>query len=851
MRDRVSQYAYLPTNEIVTDETNRMRRFLVFFLLVLALLLKSQCLSGATHQDVEALISNALSKYEHTADKKILKEACDSLKQLSIPYSCEKTVDIFQNLCTLQTDVNTRNLSKINYWRFLESGTETGYTLKELTADAVSVYFNEFTGNSDYGHWYLEALIELYFESLSPTLRQTAVYCIVRFLRGDIYHEFLSPFLTNKPFNSSLQLIEECIKFNRTSHYYDNLEMRFLLDKLEVYYRQGKLADAIQCYHDILQSYVSDIIFKDDLLYASARLHYAEGVNDLTELRSLLSSNSYQYGIYAESLTQHSLREIEAEINKRHDVYNLLLSVVAADADKENLSDFPYELMMQCKQQGLQNIARMNHIVYNSLDTAMIKEYALAKRLRLESKSTYSKSQIYSLLLRADSLEEAVFKRLQWQLTPYEQTPIRPLLKSQDQKAKFDRIQEISCKPLDISDQYFAENSERAKLWSELMKELDIERTASRPSNYHQLTKNLAASEAIVDFVCFHHFKYQSTDSLCYMAIVAKKGWASPKCINLELDDDMLSNDHLIYAMVWQPIIEAIGDSIKTIYFSPAGQLSIIAHHAIKCPDGSTMSDHYDLQMLSSSNQFLRRSDNAAFLSLIAFGDIDYGHAVNNKAQNRNYYRSPTPKSNERFGIEPLDNSRDEIEQVVLQTEKHNIRTTLIDRQYADESRFKQISGNAPSIIHISTHGFYLKNADESTAMERCGLLMAGANRAWTTGEVTPGHDDGILTGDEIAALDLSGCRLVVLSACETGLGDMTDYEGVMGLQRAFKLAGAQTIVMSLWKVRDDVTALLMTRFYDHLMSGRTPHEAMREAQREVRRDHPNPRDWAAFVVLD
>ena len=114
-----------------------------------------------------------------------------------------------------------------------------------------------------------------------------------------------------------------------------------------------------------------------------------------------------------------------------------------------------------------------------------------------------------------------------------------------------------------------------------------------------------------------------------------------------------------------------------------------------------------------------------------------------------------------------------------------------------------------------------------------------------------PGQDDGILTAEEIAALDLSGCRLVVLSACETGLGDMTDYEGVMGLQRAFKLAGAQTIVMSLWKVRDDVTALLMTRFYDHLMSGRTPHEAMREAQREVRRDHPDPRDWAAFVVLD
>ena len=189
----------------------------------------------------------------------------------------------------------------------------------------------------------------------------------------------------------------------------------------------------------------------------------------------------------------------------------------------------------------------------------------------------------------------------------------------------------------------------------------------------------------------------------------------------------------------------------------------------------------------------------------------------------------------------------------------------------ATKDVFMQLDANAPDLIHISTHGFVdsnlkgastpvnvmatllsLDGSGSDEAMRRCGLLMAGANKAWITGECEPGQDDGILTAEEIATLDLSGCRMVVLSACETGLGNATDYEGVVGLQRAFKLAGVRTIVMSLWQVKDDVTALLMTRFYRHLLNDNlTPHEAMRRAQRDIRKDFPDPRDWAAFVVLD
>ena len=109
---------------------------------------------------------------------------------------------------------------------------------------------------------------------------------------------------------------------------------------------------------------------------------------------------------------------------------------------------------------------------------------------------------------------------------------------------------------------------------------------------------------------------------------------------------------------------------------------------------------------------------------------------------------------------------------------------------------------------------------------------------------------DGILRADEIAKLDLSGCRLVVLSACQTGLGEYNS-EGVYGLQRAFKLAGAQSILMSLWSVDDKTTAELMTEFYNGLIAGHEPDDALVSAQRSHRQKGYSPDKWASFVLLN
>jgi len=135
----------------------------------------------------------------------------------------------------------------------------------------------------------------------------------------------------------------------------------------------------------------------------------------------------------------------------------------------------------------------------------------------------------------------------------------------------------------------------------------------------------------------------------------------------------------------------------------------------------------------------------------------------------------------------------------------------------------------------------------------RSGLIMSGANNQWLAKEyiMQDGVEDGILTADEISRLNLINTKLVVLSACETGLGDVKNSEGVFGLQRAFKLAGVESLIMSLWKVPDDATAELMTNFYQQWLSGQTKQNAFKTAQQKVREKYKSPYYWAAFVMMD
>jgi CHAT domain-containing protein len=196
-------------------------------------------------------------------------------------------------------------------------------------------------------------------------------------------------------------------------------------------------------------------------------------------------------------------------------------------------------------------------------------------------------------------------------------------------------------------------------------------------------------------------------------------------------------------------------------------------------------------------------------------------------------------------------------------------KAEMLSENAGTEASFKSLDGKGKRIIHIATHGFYFDNSIkdiayiermssvskysfDDRAMFRSGLLFSGADCAWY-GEInTEDIDDGILTSQEISNLDLTGLDMVVLSACDTAQGEVNS-EGVFGLQRGFKKAGANSVLMSLWKVDDLATEQFMTSFYYHWIKGKSKIDALRSAQKHLLSipRYSEPKYWAGFVLLD
>ena len=190
----------------------------------------------------------------------------------------------------------------------------------------------------------------------------------------------------------------------------------------------------------------------------------------------------------------------------------------------------------------------------------------------------------------------------------------------------------------------------------------------------------------------------------------------------------------------------------------------------------------------------------------------------------------------------------------------------------AKEESIKRIGlTNSPKILHIATHGYFFpdpkaKAGDSSLPagsqepvfkmsdhpMLRSGLILSGGNKGWEGDRSLEGKEDGVLTAYEISQMNLSNTELVVLSACETGLGTIRGNEGVYGLQRAFKIAGAKYLIMSLWQVPDKQTSLLMTTFYKKWLTGKkTIPNAFHEAQKQLRESGLDPYYWAGFILVE
>lgn len=378
-----------------------------------------------------------------------------------------------------------------------------------------------------------------------------------------------------------------------------------------------------------------------------------------------------------------------------------------------------------------------------------------------------------------------------------------------------------------------------------------------------------------------------------YAALVLRKDWDAPKFVELcgaevlrehFAEDKALAlmykdeNSKKLYDTIWGKLAEYINEG-DNVYFSPAGLLYQINVELLQDADGRLANEKYNLHRVSSTRELCFEKPNIAHSAAVLYGGLTYNmDSTAMIAQSRAvrpeeefYAMRGLQLDSLRGKLNYLSASKTEVEKISEQMNQHGIRTTLYVEQIGNEESFKALSGKKTPIIHLATHGFFFKNEEAKVkpffrmmsmdqerprpdnSLRRSGLAFAGAQKAWDGEEIPKGIDDGVMLAQEIASMDLAGTDLVVLSACETGLGEINS-EGVFGLQRAFKKAGVQTLIMSLWKVHDDATALFMQTFYENLLSGKSKRDSFAAAQMALRehRDYgKDPYYWAGFIMLD
>ncbi len=360
---------------------------------------------------------------------------------------------------------------------------------------------------------------------------------------------------------------------------------------------------------------------------------------------------------------------------------------------------------------------------------------------------------------------------------------------------------------------------------------------------------------------------------------------------NLRQDNEIreLNYGEKLYDLVWKPLEKSL-QGIKTVYYSPSGKLHQVSFVAIPVDSTLLLSDKYNLYQVTSTREVIKHNTTNTVKAVntpntpkkttheaVLFGGIQYEldekqlaqiQTTSNEANNRSVFVNDSNQRSGSFGY--LKGTADEVNVINTEFLKNGSSSHLLTGITASESQFKNLTGTATEVIHVATHGFYLpvkdtrqeefrfmgmednrRNVVYQNPLLRSGLIFAGANKAWKGESIPDNWEDGILTAQEITQLNLTKTQLVVLSACETGLGDDGGSEGVFGLQRAFKMAGVQTLIMSLWKVPDTQTSQLMQSFYKYWLSGMTRHDAFAKAQNEVRKSNPNPYFWAAFVMVD
>ena len=397
--------------------------------------------------------------------------------------------------------------------------------------------------------------------------------------------------------------------------------------------------------------------------------------------------------------------------------------------------------------------------------------------------------------------------------------------------------------------------------------------------DYDAVKHALGQNEVLIDFTDY----ISQTQGRKYAAYIINKVQYYPllKALFAERQIDSLgvvrpdmyySEDYSedVLNLLWEQLKENVSEG-ATIYYVPSQLLFQISLESLPLADGTLLGNHYNFVRLSSARELVKmksKSNSNKTNTAVLYGGLQYDLETTAMAEESKKYdlsnlialRGEIARGDSVF--HELQGTKEEILKIEDLLKRNKWQVSSYMGKNGTEESFLNMHGKSPKLLHLATHGFYYtpnraENVDYlkgyTDAMSLSGLVLSGGNAAWLGKPLPKGVLGGILSANDIARLDLNNTDMVVLSACQTGQGKATS-EGLYGLQRAFKKAGVGTIVISLWSVSDKITSEFMTTFYERLADTHNAwnkRKAFEEAKEIIRKKHPNPFHWAAFVMLD
>tara|TARA_B110001452_G_scaffold105390_1_gene87353 strand:- start:262 stop:2880 length:2619 start_codon:yes stop_codon:yes gene_type:complete len=429
-----------------------------------------------------------------------------------------------------------------------------------------------------------------------------------------------------------------------------------------------------------------------------------------------------------------------------------------------------------------------------------------------------------------------------------------------------------------------------AKLEREVLKSINFNAEFNKDYNFNDIRNRLSGDEIYIDIVKVEIPLTENIDGDYleeYFAFIIKSDINYPIIENLSISLDA-GDDESVYASFRRAILNKnikdnnsylsffedlipYFDSISTIYFSPDGVYSKINPNVLyDVSSKNYLLNKYNIININCPEDFIcikDKKNNNNSNNIVLVGNPKF--LLNNKELKENLafnvsisrsYADVSHSFNYERGVNiiQLPGAANEINNIsnILTSADWDIE--LISYNNATEYKIKNI--NAPRVLHIATHGYFLPkdlliktkaigSIDAVGPLMRSGLLFAGAQNTSNGEDI--GIENGWLNSYEASFLNLRGTELVVLSACETGMGEVKNGKGVFGLQRAIKIAGAESIIMSMWKVDDVATQKLMTYFYEYWIKDKlSKRKALTKAQNELKKEYPAPYYWGAFVMI-